>query len=488
MRATAPVKIITIIVGLALALGGGYFLGVHRHERETPVAGAGGEAAKVQYTCSMHPFIIRDAPGACPICGMALTPVKPTGGGAAGAGPQKWRSPMDPAYVRDAPGKDYMGHDLVPVREGDAAAEGIRIDPVTLQNMGVRTEQAVKRSLQRTIRTVGLVTVADDRQYAVTTKIEGWVERLHVNQQGQMVKKGQPLLEIYSPDLVAAQQEYLLAVANKRQLAASAYPEIAAGADRLLEAARTRLRYWDIGPDQLRTLERTGQIRKTLTLHSEHGGIVTSKKVLAGARIMPGEELLQIADLTTLWILADIYEYELPWVKVGQQARVELPFAAGETIAGTITFLYPTMDSETRTVKARIEVANPGLALKPAMFANVGILAGAREQSLVVPMTALLNSGKGQTVFVALGEGRFAPKQVKSGLRDDDGMVQILSGLNEGDAVVVSAQFMLDSESRLREALDKMTGPKPEAGTGASPAAPQPDSKPDAKALDDLFK
>jgi len=206
---------------------------------------------------------------------------------------------------------------------------------------------------------------------------------------------------------------------------------------------------------------------------------------------MAGEELLQIADLTTVWIFADIYEYELPWVKVGQQVRVELPFAAGETITGTITYLYPYLDNETRTVKARIEVANPGLALKPAMYANVSIGAGAREQSLAVPMTALLNSGKGQTVFVALGEGRFAPRSVKSGLRDDDGFVQILSGLSEGEAVVVSAQFMLDSESRLREALDKMTGPKPEEAV-----APQPDgtgktgagNKPDAKALDDLFK
>jgi len=449
MSATAPgktaIKTIVVAIGLALALGTGYWLGVGSHDHDTPTAGTEGEAAKVQYTCSMHPFIIRDAPGACPICGMALTPVK-AAGGEQGAG---------------------------------TAADGIRIDPVTLQNMGVRTEPVVKRALQRTIRTVGLVAVADDRQYAVTTKIEGWVERLHVNQQGQAVKKGQPLLEIYSPDLVAAQQEYLLALRNKRGLATSPYPEIAAGAERLVEAARTRLRYWDIGPEQLRTLERTGQVRKTLTLFSEHGGIVTDKKVLAGARIMAGEELFQIADLSTVWVLADIYEYELPWVKEGQAVRVELPYD-GKVIDGTVTYLYPTLESETRTVKARIEVANPGMELKPAMFAQVSIAAGATGETLAVPITALLNSGKGQTVFVALGAGRFAPRSVKSGLRDDDGFVQILSGLNEHEAVVVSAQFMLDSESRLREALDKMTGAKQEET--ADPA------KPDAKALDDLFK
>jgi Cu(I)/Ag(I) efflux system membrane fusion protein/cobalt-zinc-cadmium efflux system membrane fusion protein len=487
------VKALLLTVGLALALGGGYLIGVSRHDHETVVSGPGQKAAKVQYTCSMHPFIIRDAPGACPICGMALTPVKPSGGDPAGTAVQKWRSPMDPAYVRDAPGKDPMGHDLVPVQEGGAASDGIRIDPVTLQNMGVRTEKAVRRSLERTIRTVGLVTVADDRQFSVNAKIDGWVERLHVNRQGQMVKKGQPLLELYSPELVAAQQEYLLALENRRRLAASPYPEIAAGGERLLAAARTRLRYWDISPEQIRTMERSGQVRKTLTLYSEHSGIVASKKVLEGMRIMAGEELLQIADLSTVWVNAEVYEYELPWVKTGQTVQVELPLAAGKVIDGTITYLYPYLENETRTVKARIEVANPGLELKPAMYANVGIAAGTVAETLAIPMTAILNSGKGQTVFVSLGEGRFAPRTVQSGLRDDNGFIQILSGLTEGEEVVVSAQFMLDSESRLREALDKMLGPKP-AVPDAPPQGPGPvgkassEEKAGANPLDELFK
>lgn len=450
-----------VVFGLLLALGGGYLLGLSRHDHAAPTAGT--EAAKTQYTCSMHPFIIRDAPGACPICGMALTPVKANIGAS-----------------------DQGGYGAA--ASGDAA---ILIDPVTLQNMGVRTEPVARRSLHRTLRTVGLVRVADDRQYAVTTKIDGWVERLHVNRQGQALKKGQPLLDIYSPELVAAQQEYLLAADNKRRLQGSDSPEIAAGADRLLEASRTRLRYWDISTDQLRALERTGQIRKNLTLFSDHAGVVVGKKVLTGARVMAGEELMQIADLSTVWIDADIYEYELPWVKVGQSVRVELPQAGGTAIAGTITHLYPTLDSDTRTLKARIEVANPDLTLKPAMYATVSIEAGSTGSALAVPMSAVLNSGKGQTVFVALGEGRFAPRPVATGLRDDDGFVQIRSGLHEGEAVVVSAQFMLDSESRLREALDKMTG-KPVAagahsGHGAIDKPAQP-AKADAKALDELFK
>ena len=490
MKTTTIGKGIGLVLVLALALGGGYLLGArphdHAHEASVPEK---GQEAKTLYTCSMHPFIIRDAPGPCPICGMPLVPIKQGKvGGTAGSEVKKWRSPMDPTYVRDAPGKDYMGHDLVPVQEGGEATGEIKIDPVTIQNMGVRTEMVGKRTLQRTVRAVGLVTSEDDRQYSVNAKIEGWVQHLLVNQLGQPVKKGQPLMEIYSPDLVAAQQEYLLAVENRRRLAASPYPEIAAGAGRLLEAARTRLRYWDISPDQIKEMERSGQVRKTLTLYSEHEGVVTSKKVLEGARIMPGEELLQIADLSRVWINANIYEYELPWVKVGQKVRVELPFAAGKPIDGSITYIYPYLENETRTAKARIEVANPGLSLKPEMYANVAIATDPVADTVAIPVAAVLNSGKGQTVFVVLGEGRFEPRAVTCGVRDENGFVQVLSGLREGEAVVVSAQFMMDSESKLREALDKMMlGPKAEAGK-EGPAETKAEKKGDAKALDDLFK
>lgn len=430
-------RVFILIAVIVMALGGGYMLGRHQeghdHVAETNAPGA----RKVQYTCSMHPFIIRDEPGSCPICGMALTPLK----------------------------------------DGETGArneDGIKIDPVTLQNMGVRTESVNRRNLEHTIRTVGLVAMADDRQYAVNTKIEGWVEQLHVDQLGQQVRKGQPLLSIYSPELVAAQQEYLLALRNRNRLAGSSFAEIAAGSTRLLDAARTRLSYWDISPEQLRMLESTGKPSKTLTLYSEHGGIVTRKKVLQGARVMTGEELLQIADLSTLWVNADIYEYELEWIKTGQQAEVELPML-GTTITGRIDYLYPYLENATRTVKARIVVDNPNLAIKPAMFANVRIATTTAAQVLTIPVTALLNSGKEQTVFVALGEGRFAPRRVTTGLRDD-AFVEVRSGLADGESVVVSAQFMLDSESRLREAINKMTEPQ------QNPATTPP------KELDDLFK
>lgn len=482
MKNVGPSKALLLILALAAALGGGYLLGSGRHAGEQ---GAGtvakGTEGKVQYTCGMHPFVIQDQPGTCPICGMNLTPMKSVGSAQGAAAERKvkhWISPMDPTYVREEPGKDHMGHDLVPVYEGGEGGS-IQIDPVTIQNMGVRTERASRQNLARTIRTFGLVTYDAPRQYSVNSKIDGWVERLLVNQEGQQVKKGQPLLELYSPELVAAQQEYLLAVQNSKKLAQSPFPEIAESAKRLLEASRTRLKYWDISGRQIDALEQSGQVRKTLTLYSPQSGVVTMKKVMEGMRVMAGEELIQISDLSTVWVNADIYEYELPWVRVGQLARVELPFGQDKVLEGKIAFIYPYLENETRTVKVRIEFPNPGLELKPEMYANVLIETEPVADALAIPENAVLKSGKAQTVFVARGEGKFDPRKVKTGVTNDQGMVQILSGLQEGDLVVTSAQFMLDSESKLREAIQKMMEPKEPA---AAPGRQGHDG------LEDLFK
>ncbi len=501
------VKTGLLLIALIAALGGGYLIGTQRpagHDHGSIQQGSDkGQAAtekKQQYTCGMHPFVIQDGPGLCPICGMTLTPLKP---GTSGSQPQaakvakQWRSPMDPTYVRDAPGKDYMGHDLVPVTDGGSGGGEISIDPVTAQNMGVRTEPVSRRKLVKTIRTVGLMTYEEGRQFSINSKIDGWIEKLFVNQEGQMVKKGQPLMQIYSPELVAAQQEYLLALQNSRKLAGNPIPEIAGSAGRLLEAARTRLKYWDISPGQINTIEKSGRITKTLTLFSPHTGVVTMKKALQGMRITAGEELLQVSDISNIWINADIFEYEMPWVKVGQTARVELPYAVDKVFEGKITYIYPYLKNDTRTARARIELANPGFELKPDMYANVSIATGAVDGALAIPANGILNSGKGQTVFVARSGGKYEPRLVKSGVTDDNGYVQILSGLSEGESVVVSAQFMLDSESTLREAVQKMTTP---AGTGAKvdhkvKAAGEkgdstnlPAKKNGAEGLDDLFK
>jgi len=449
MKLSSTMKGLMIVVAVAAALGLGFFVG-GRHAgpaRDAASVSEPAAEAKVQYTCSMHPFIIRDEPGLCPICGMELTPIK---SGAGSLAPQG----------------------------GEGAPGQIVIDPVTSQNIGIRTAAVERRNLSRTIRTVGLVTYEEPSQYSVNSKIEGWIDRLQINETGQMVHKGQPLMEIYSPDLVAAQQEYLLALETSNRLAGASYAETAAGARRLLDASRTRLKYWDISDQQIRELEKSRQVRKTLTLYSPYQGIVTDKPVVEGMRVMSGMELLKISDISKVWVNADIYEYEQPWVKVGLPATVALPFAPGKALQGTITFIYPYVSGETRTVKARIELVNPGLELKPDMYTNVSIEAGTITSALALPGNAVLNSGKGQTVFVALGEGRFAPRQVKTGVSDENGYVQVLEGLQEGEQVVTSAQFMLDSESKLREAIQKMT--QHEAG-GPAPAEKKEN-------LEDLFK
>lgn len=466
MKVSGPVKTILLVLVIAVAMTAGYFAGSGRHlghEVSAP-ADSAKNGGKVQYTCGMHPFIIQDEPGLCPICGMRLTPMRP--GEATTAAPAErrithWVSPMDPTYVRDQPGQDYMGHDLVPAYEEGSAPGQVLIDPVTIQNMGIRTAPVERRDLTRTIRTVGLVEYEEPRQYAVSSKIDGWVERLYVNETGQFVKKGQPLLDIYSPELVSAQQEYLLALRNSKRLTQSSFPEIASGAERLLEAARTRLKYWDISERQIDELEKTGEVRKYLTLYSPYGGVVTMKGVVEGMRIMSGADLLQISDLSRVWIHADIYEFELPWVRTGLKAVVELPFAVGPPRVGKITYLYPYLRGETRTTQARIEFSNPDLELKPGMFANVLIAAEPVSDVLAIPSKAVLRSGKRQTVFVAMGEGRFEPRTVTTGVSDDEGFIQILSGLRMGEQVVTSAQFMLDSESKLQEAIQKMLQPAP---------------------------
>lgn len=409
-------------------------------------------AATQQYTCSMHPFIIRDEPGNCPICGMTLVPMRIAGSG-----------------------KETEA------KEGDATSAVIAIDPVTQQNMGVRFSTVSRRDMSRTIRTVGVVAYEEPRQYSINSKIEGWIERLHVNETGSQVKKGQPLLEIYSPELVTAQEEFLLALRNKAALAKSEVPEIAAGAGRLVEASRKRLRYWDISEAQIKTLEKSGTVQKSLTLYSQYDGVLTQKKVNEGMFIKAGMELFQIADISKVWVYADIYEYELLWLKVGQAATIQLPYQQ-EPVQGRISTIYPYVEAKTRTVKARIDLANPGLELKPDMYVNVRIETQPMKNVLTIPMEAVLNSGEHQTVFVSLGEGKFEPRLVKLGLQAEDGFVQVVQGLAENESIVVSAQFMLDSESTLRAAVQKMTEPEkeqPPVGKAAGPKAEE--------SLDSLF-
>ena len=360
---------------------------------------------------------------------------------------------MHPMIVTDEPGPspDGCGMDLTPVRVDGSQEEGVvKIDPVTLQNIGVRTAPVTVEALGREVRTTGRFEPNEQQLAAVSPKIGGWVEKLYVEYVGARVRRGQPLLEIYSPELVSTQEEYLLALRNAERLG-SASPD----ARRLVDAARRRLSYWDISDAQIRELENTGTPRKTLTLYAPASGTVTMKNVVEGQQIMPGQTLLQLADLSRLWLMVDVYEQDLSWVKTGTVARIELPYEPGRTITGKVDYIYDDLNPETRTIRARVSLPNPGLQLKPGMYATVHLNGGESQSLPVVPAEAIIRTGAQQMVILALGDGRFRPQPVTAGV-EANAKVQILQGLQGGESVVTSAQFLIDSEARLQSAVGAM--------------------------------
>lgn len=332
----------------------------------------------------------------------------------------------------------------------------VTIPQERLQTIGVRYEPVARRPLQEVIRTVGRVTVDERRLAKVTIKFHGWIERLFVSATGDRVKKGQELFTIYSPDLVATQEEYLLALQARKQLGESEFPEVARSSQELLEATRHRLHLWDITEDHIRDLEWNKQVTKTLPIHSPITGTVIRKEVLQGTHVEPGEELYTIADLSHVWVLADVYEYELSFVKIGQEAAVSLSYDPGTILNGRVGFVYPTLDPKTRTAKVRFELDNPDEMLKPDMYANVELRVNLGTR-LAIPQEAIIESGRKQVIFVHHGGGRLEPRLVKTGVRTGE-WSEVLQGLNEGDHVVTSANFLIDSESRLKSAVDSMGG------------------------------
>jgi Cu(I)/Ag(I) efflux system membrane fusion protein/cobalt-zinc-cadmium efflux system membrane fusion protein len=424
-----------------------------------PPGGTTKEAAATTSRCAMHPTVISDQPGECPICGMDMVADQPIATGPAGE-PKiaYWRAPMDANYTSDGPGKSPMGMDLIPVYEDELSQNGtVTIDPVTVQNIGVRTATVERRPLQRNVRTVGRVDYDETRRTDVNTKIAGWVEKLYVDFTGQQVTVGQPLLEIYSPDLVAAQEEYLTALDYHRRLQVSAAGNVVSGASDLLAAAAQRLRYWDITAAQIGELERAQTVQRRMTIYSPQQGVVTHKSVLDGQYVKPGEHLYRIAELSTVWVLADIYEYELPWLKTGQQATVTLSYLPGKAFTGRITYIDPYLNPKTRTATARIILDNPVGELKPGMYAEVEIKTPVSGDAVVVPVQAIIHSGRRRVAIVSLGEGRFQPRDIEVGV-ESEGNYQVLQGLREGETIVTSAQFLIDSESNLKEAVSAMRG------------------------------
>jgi Cu(I)/Ag(I) efflux system membrane fusion protein len=329
----------------------------------------------------------------------------------------------------------------------EQAAPTITISAEKLQLIGVRTATAEFRSLDKQIRTVGKVEVDETRLAFVNTKVAGWVKKLFIDYTGKEVKKGQPLLSLYSPDLVTAQEEYLLAL---RSLATGSggIAEVQASQQSLLDSAKRRLLLWDIDDEQIAALEKTGKPQTEMTINAPLSGIVLEKMVLDGAYMVPGMNLYKIADLSAVWIIADVYEYEVPLVKVGQQVRVTLPYSSGETLRATVSFINPVLDPMTRTVKVRIVVHNPGLILKPDMFTNVEIMVSSVHR-LVIPRSAVLDSGTRQIVYVEKDPGVFEMRNVALGVRGENS-VEVLKGIKKGERVVTSGNFLIDSESQLQ--------------------------------------
>jgi membrane fusion protein, copper/silver efflux system len=324
------------------------------------------------------------------------------------------------------------------------------------QLLGIKTAVVERRAMAQTIRTVGSVTYDETRVSRVHSKIDGWVEKLYVNYTGKLVKKGQPLFTLYSPELVATQQEYLLALKARERLANSSIPEVRAGAVSLVQASKSRLSLWDVSDDQIHEMEKTGEFKKALTLYSPYSGFVIKKDINEGMKVMPEKELYTIADLSNVWVNVDIYEYDIPLIKVGQSASLNLSYDPAQAFTGKVSYIYPYLDEKTRTLKVRLEFPNPDFKLKPDMYVNAEIKVDAGKH-LAVPEDAVVNSGIRKVVFVDKGSGHFESKEVKLGAKMND-YYQVLSGLEEGEKVASSSAFLLDSESRLSEAMGAMAG------------------------------
>jgi len=492
----ALVTAIWVLAGISVGGAAGYY-GAPRlsgsHEAKDAASASASVGAKTHqqlYTCGMHPLVLQKEPGECPICHMRLTPLKQDQGEDEGAGdegnasgkPRKilyWRAPMDPGFISKKPGKSPMGMDLVPVYDDDGGAgskTAVRIDPVTVQNMGIRTQVVTKGPLARTIRTVGRVAYDEQTVRYVDTKFSGWIETLQVDVTGQAVAKGDPLFSVYSPELFAAQEEYLAALRALPTLERSAYSSAREGARRLVEAAETKLRYLDVPEETIRRLKAAKVPQKTIQLRSPQEGIVTEKMAQEGMYVKPGMRLYTIADLSRIWVYVDIYEYQLPWVRLGQTAKMTLPYIPGREFTGKVIYIYPYLDTRQRVVKVRLEFENPNLELKPGMYATVMLRSELGHDVVIVPREAFIDSGKRKVAFLVRGKGKFLPRDIVTGVETEEGLVEVRAGLEAGDRVVTSGQFLLDAESKRREAVQKMleaqktrsAGPKAASAPGSA--------------------
>ncbi|MDA3813977.1 MAG: efflux RND transporter periplasmic adaptor subunit [Candidatus Cloacimonetes bacterium] len=404
------------------------------------------------YTCPMHPTVVQEEEGDCPICGMdlVLEKGKSTQASDKTESTEKkikyWVAPMDPNYVSDVPGKSPMGMDLVPVYEDEVpSGKGITIDPTVVQNMGVRVKHVSYRDISHNIRTIGNVEIADDKSYSINLRFSGWIETIFADKIGQKINKGEKLFEIYSPELISAQEEYLLAV--------NTYGK----SSKVAEASRKRLLLWNIPNKHLAKILFENNAQQNVIFISPFSGYILHKNIKEGSNVKAGTDLYHIGNLDTVWIIADLYEFDAASVKIGQNAKIEVTNLPGNIRTGYVSFIYPTINPKTRTQRIRVELENSDLSLKPGMFVTIRIEADRANKVLTVPTEAIINSGERKIVFLSRGNGKFEPREIQTGLADDkDYYTEVISGLEENEIVVVSGQFLLDSESQLQEAVQKL--------------------------------
>ncbi|MBJ6727641.1 efflux RND transporter periplasmic adaptor subunit [Geomesophilobacter sediminis] len=444
MKVNKPI-IATLVILLIAAAGTGLYLGKHRSTKGAQEA-AQGQQGKALYTCPMHPFIIKDKPGSCPICGMTLV--------------KKIEQPTA------ASGKEMNTLGMV------------SLSPTQMVMANVATVEAKSSSLNKEINAVGIVQYDQTRQAKVTAWVAGRLDRLYVDSVGAYVSKGRPVAEIYSPDLVAAQQEYLLALKSREQFKNSSIQAIAQGGQGLVASARQRLKLLGVTDRQIASLEKAGEPNIRLNIYTPLSGVVVEKLVLQGQYVNMGDPLFNIADLSRVWVEVEVYENEFPNIKLGQTVDIVSQSYPGKTFRGRVAFVYPFLDPKTRTVKVRVEIPNPGLKLKPDMYVNASIKVPLGS-SVVVPSSAVIDTGQRQVVWVQSKPGMFEPRDVKIGARSGDN-VQIISGLNAGEAVASTGAYLLDSESQLKGGgpqnmpgmkMDQPAG-APSAGPSAAPAQP----------------
>lgn len=489
MKRNAGLLVVTTLL-VAAGVAGGYWWGTHT--ASTRVSDTSPDAPKSERKILYYrnPMGLDDT---SPVpkkdsMGMDYLPVyadeaPSSASGAAGKGKiLYYRNPMGLPDTSPVPKKDSMGMDYLPVYEGDQAPAGtVKIALERMQKLGVRTEAASVRELTRVVRAVGTLQVDERRQHTVAPKFEGWIQRLYVDTTGAAVRRGDVLIEVYSPDLVSAQQEYAIALKGVQALEA-ADAATQASMQRLVEGSLQRLRHLDIAEPELRRLMQDGTARPALALRSPAGGVVLEKPAVAGMRFMPGDVLYRIADLSSLWLLADVFEQDLGRVRVGQAVTIRIEAYPEREYRGKVVFVYPTVAPETRTAKIRVEVPNPGGQLKPSMYASLEVLAGdARARVVSVPDSAVLDTGTRRIVIVERGEGLFEPREVRLGARGE-GYVEVREGVKEGERVVVSANFLIDAESNLKAALGSFGAGKGGDGAAATPPPPAaPGATPSAK-------